>query len=1106
MILTDSQLRAATTLGKHLCVDAGAGSGKTGVLVARVVHILEQRKADLSEIVAITFTRKAAAEMKGRLRKAFHDKAPPDNPEAMTYWRDLERRVDTARIATIDSFCSSLLREHALSVGIDPDFSMLAEAEGTLLRREIASEALGELLDAGDGAAQRVAVEHGIDQVEDTLVALLGRSEVLERIAYEHPLDDGAQLSGHWAKLFAEEQKSRLERLRDSGRLERFKHKLERFEGMCAKPSDGRECARLEMIRILGEMAGSSDVRTIEACIEELCAVAMKGARKANWASERVYKELSALQTVIKESLKSYKRSSLDAETEEAAAALTVDLFAVYSKVAARYETAKSARATMDFADLMSRTIRLLETSTELRRRVASGIKHLLIDEFQDTNAGQFKLANHLMALANESGAELFVVGDAKQSIYKFRGAEVEVFARARELADETITLDRNFRSVPDVMNFINDFFRRSRALEEVDPDHAGMRTNRKSTGETRVSFLVPHEPENTKGVDFRVEEANLIAGRIAEMCAPGGAFVYDPDADCSRPAAYGDVAILFRTSTQITTYADALRAREVPHTVVQGSGFYKKQEISDFRNLLETVLDPWDEMALLGFLRSPVAAISDETLMELCAECALADAFQSERRVRDEEQNRRLDAARDLIARLREHVELPLAPFMRYALGETSFEAILLSQHHGVQKAGNVRKLVDLAGDFAHTGPARLRTFTRYLDDLATKEIREGDAELFAASGGAVTLMTAHKSKGLEFNIVVIADTAAGPRNPSLSAPYFLHRRLGLVAKVHDSDGETLTPGMGELIRKADRDEDEAERARLLYVAMTRARDWLLIGGSPKPSRGSWFELLDDAYGVARQADGQVIDGEGWAASVQRTPVDGRAQDSASRKRRAESVEVLLKNSGPLDFSEVVRGTVSISELLDRMGSEGSESTAYAKASEGPALDPLLRGTLMHRLLELWDFGKDETPPIERVVSMECPAIDTREVCTNYLSEASARFADSELFARFQRTTGIRKELPFLFRLGDSMLSGTIDALLPDGTIVDYKTGKHRPESHRRYETQLRLYAAAVKALTGRVPEKALLFYIDPNEVHEVDLAEDLVVQALEAARSALP
>ncbi|MCX5758680.1 MAG: UvrD-helicase domain-containing protein, partial [Candidatus Hydrogenedentes bacterium] len=267
MSRTDAQQKAITAERKMLCVDAGAGSGKTLVLVERIVHLIEQKKTDLDGIVAITFTDKAAAEMKARLRRAFREKAPIDDPGEMTRWRDMERRVETARIGTIHSFCASLLREHALRIGMDPDFVVLTEAEAALLRNETSVEAVHERLEAGDPAAMRAATEYGPAKLIEELDALLAKRGVLERLGADLPLHDPEALAGCWVDLSREAHEQRLKTFARSHEVRSLIERLKSFDGLCEKPADGREVKRLEQIDLLEELRDAEHTVTINTCL-----------------------------------------------------------------------------------------------------------------------------------------------------------------------------------------------------------------------------------------------------------------------------------------------------------------------------------------------------------------------------------------------------------------------------------------------------------------------------------------------------------------------------------------------------------------------------------------------------------------------------------------------------------------------------------------------------------------------------------------------------------------------------------------------------------------------------------------------------------------------
>lgn len=1111
MARTAEQQAAVTATSEYLCVDAGAGSGKTRVLVDRVVHLLERRQAKLDEIVAITFTEKAAAEMKARLRAAFHEKGPIYDPQAMSFWRDLERRVEAARISTIHSFCAALLRESALDVGIDPDFTVLAEAEAKLLKTDMVTDTLHALLDESDEAAMHVAAELGMGPLCGLIGAMLNKRAVMARLRDQHPLGDPEALAQHWAKLAEAQWAARIEALGRSAELRAIRNALRTFDGACAKDSAKREGMRREMLAALEEILGGADTGRVEVLLEQVAAMSAKGARAANWPSKEMYDRLGALQKRVVEIARDHARPALDETIEHEAACLTCAFFATYEHVAAAFQEAKAARTGLDFDDLIADVLAMLRENDALRSKVGRGIKHLLIDEFQDTDSAQIEVAQ---LLAREPGGPaLFIVGDAKQSIYNFRGAEVEVFQGEKDAANDLVRLGTNFRALPDVLGFVNDFFARSGLLEAVEPAYGPLTTHREAASACRIEFLVPKPEEGAKAEDYRRKEAELIAARIAALCGGANrAEVYDKDRDTCRPADFGDVAILFRAMGDVHLYEEPLRRRGIPYQVVAGAGFYERQEILDVRNLLTVVADPWNEMALLGFLRGPLAAMSDESLLRLAGNGGLVQAFRQGVATPclsavapeglDEEQAARLESARKLIDDLRAHAELPLPAFLRYMLVRTGLEAILLSQFLGVQKASNVRKVLDLADDFARTRLPKLGAFIRFLDEMASyPEVREGEAAM--SPEGAVTLMTVHKAKGLEFPVVFVADCSRG-LNVRQADRVVVHRRLGLAAKATDAYGEPASPAILQAMAR-DRDAlDRAEHARVLYVAMTRARDWLFLSGAPAAAKGSWLEALDTVYGVLDKADGERFSGGSWQACVGRLATEVKVAADETKGEKLPSLDALEARVGRVGVSAVTRRTFAVTTLLDAMGYPLEHDAAAPSSPKRGRIDARRRGELVHQMLERWDGNSDVCALIESICRRECPALRVRKELAADLAAIAERFGRSALGKRMAREYPVLREHAFLLRVGDALVEGIIDAILPDGTLVDYKTGIPRETARAHYEAQLCLYAAAVRTLAKKDPPAAFLYYADTGEAHEVDVSprrvEAVVTEAKEA------
>lgn len=1103
---TPAQQEAVETTGVSICVDAGAGSGKTRVLVGRILALLESGKADLNEIVAITFTDKAAAEMKDRLRAMCRERAPQDDSAAMTTWRERERRVHSARISTFHTFCSSLLRENALEIGLDPDFTILSDPESILLRNEIVRDTVHDLVEKGDPEALRFASEHGVDVLIREILSGLGRGSMMKRLQEIQPNDSPKSICALWRETSENAHIQRLMDVRSSARLKTFRTQLESFAGEMIADRDARETLRLAMLRLCDCVANASDSNAVQGYLDEIAGVSAKGARKKNWSSEENYALLSKVQKRVTDFAKNLHAPVYDDSVEVHSAELTQSFLTVYSEVARAFDEAKAARTATDFDDLIEKAHTLLTTNDALRDRVASGIKFLLIDEFQDTDSLQLDLAKCLAAKDGRIGPEVFIVGDAKQSIYDFRGAETKLFQEARADSGKIIALDTNFRSQRGVLSFVNEFFSASGLLHAVEPEYSHLHAARNDRKENRIEFLIPEETDEHSVDDYRRLEADMIATRLIELCGPDSALqIEDSESRRQRRAQFGDAAILFRSTSSVHIYEDALRNAGVPFYVVSGAGFYERQEIHDLRNLLQVIIDPWDETALLGFLRSPIASMKDQAIMEMCSpspepphKCTrgLASAFRSGARLDEAEQNARFESARTLVANCRARADLPLSAFLRHVLSETSFEAILLSQHHGAQKAGNVRKLIELAEDFSST--QTLRSFVRYLDEVSAHEIREGDATQVTTDSQMVTLMTIHKAKGLEFPLLVLADTARGLQKGRDTGFIVSHRRVGVCAKVIGADGSMSKPAIARTISQAHEDDGEAEHARVLYVALTRARDHLIISGGPKlKNPGSWLEHLDDQYDLFDRADGDSVSGPGWQGVVRRKAA--RHSKTSEREGIVETFDfdVLLGKTKPIETRSSPEEIYSVSAILDAL--EGVSSGTFDLSTAESGADAMLKGSMVHRLLERWTFEQD--PPVQRVLREFELSSRERADMEPYLSDVATRFQRSDTFVRLRDSKPLEREIRFYLKLGNTLMRGGIDVVLSDGTLIDYKTGRNRRDSHARYEDQLRLYAAGLFEATGRRAPVALLHYLDSGDILEVDVSQAALNEVLARA-----
>lgn len=869
--LTPSQERAATTFDRHLVVTAGAGAGKTRVLITRVMGLLEQGLAELDQVVALTFTNKAALEMKERLRQALEEAAAAASGEQAVLWERRKRDLEQARITTIHSFCTQLLREYPVEAEVDPQFSVLEEMEAALWLHEALDQSLLSLAEQGD---------EGVGQ----LLSLYARGTLLR------------ELSGVYGRLREhglEPDEAVAATARSLEESRRFLPDLARaitagvtglLAGLKARAGDGKgktharaaeqavelqtrwDRAALALERLLAAAAedrdpGPEDLALLE-WLEPLSKVVSRNTRSLLAEIEALAEPLETFQDVV------WGLSVTPASL--AAGRLLQSAHGLYRE-------RKLRAGALDFSDLQILARDLLrreEVASDLRQR----LPFLMVDEYQDTNPLQSEIIGLWQPV------NLFLVGDPKQSIYRFRGAEVELFRRARreipEAGGEEVLLAENFRSRQGLIHFSNYLFR---ALMQEDYDEAvpGRQDEAEGGGQGQtlppVEVLLPRalkdgeagRDSGSSRQDDVALEAEAVAAYVHRLVDEGIFRVED------HPVRYGDFAVLMRATTDMGRYEQALRARGIPYYVVSGRGFYSKQEVRDCLNLLRGLENPADEISLVGALRSPFFGLSDETLFLLRRQEGLAswlDRLAAPPTGLEPVQAGLVQRASRLLSRFRLlQSRLPLPDLLEAVLEETGYSLVALGGHDGEQVIANLRKLVALARRLGQ-GTAGLREFIALVEEFEDREAREGEAAIQSGQGDTVKLMSVHQSKGLEFPVVVVADLA---RTQQALRGMLYRPELGLGLSAVGPDGERRTTWLRRRLEEEERRLERQESMRVLYVATTRARDRLVLAGTKSRintardylEMASWLEWLCRALGITDTDELQAARAEGVPA-----------------------------------------------------------------------------------------------------------------------------------------------------------------------------------------------------------------------------------------------
>lgn len=1087
--LTEDQRQAAFIHDRNVVVLAAAGTGKTRVLVERALALLAANPDwPLTSLVAITFTRKATHEMRERLRRELHARARATDGPEKAHWLKRLNEVDAARIDTIHGLCADILRHSATEAGIDPEFGILDEDLAAFELEEALQETL-ERLAAVQDPALALFSEYDRKQIMDATRAQVRQPEPA-------PLPE--DLLQRWQQAWEEMAEPHLLKFKQSAAFDLALGWQQKNEWPEEDALGDLWNQRSPLILEISELS----VSTHAAQIVSVLAGAVGNVGKAkNWGGSAYSKEARSILTDLRNEALLVKKEIGDGIThlDHRAAELLPLWQRLIAGAQRAYRARKRAGDLLDFDDLERLTCDILQRA-EVRERFRREFRQVLVDEFHDTSPLQWEIIRAL-ADPREPG-RLFIVGDPNQSIYGFRGAEVRNFRRAQQEicahGGQLVTLTQSFRSHRPLLDVLNRIHRETLQNDERRP----LVTDRRCAPGSRPALELLRLDSNAAGVrpeEGRQQLALQLAQRL-RLLVEDGLPVHDRESGRQRTLAWGDVALLFRRRNSMPDYEDAFSELELPYVTVQGVGFYKRQEVLGLLNLLRALRNPGDDLALAGVLRSPLFALSDDALLALRLmrdgvdrpPVALRTALQQtqELPLDDDDVERARVASECLDALGALAGRLTIDELLREALSRTGYLATLTGLPQGERRRANVEKLLEKAA-----GKASLFTeFETLFTELREREFREGEAT--AESENAITLMTVHQAKGLEFPLVVLADAGGGPGGGDNRAVLMRDDEFGLACRVFDAQAGTHKATVAwQLAQQRESAAALDEHRRLLYVAGTRARDWLIVCGHVKgrPEPDSWLDWLQAALDTSsREADrpfqvggGQVL----WRELEPSSVTDISAVPEAATENGASVGDISGNN---LDEPGLLRPmpaktprilpTFAVTDLSRHFEKEFREATVVREDAE-PVWQNRILGDALHAALRWWRPGQENTSALRtRIVdSLWASGIrdsQRRDALLRQATAMVARFEGSALCARMRVAGKLQFEVPFILRHRDCLLQGSIDLMLRDTagnwTLVDYKTtdlgdgaGMAEARHHaRRFQLQLGLYAAAV---TGR-------------------------------------
>ena len=1137
--LTDTQREVVTRLGTNFCVTSGAGCGKTRVLVARYMHLLEQ-DADLplSRLAAITFTENAAAQMRSRIRDACLDHVVEarraGDAVRLRTWLQRYWDVDVAPVSTIHSFCSTLLRQWPIEAGVDPNFVLADEVEAAFLQRDAAAGTIERLLEADDADLLTVLEHFRPDEAQAILEEFLGGyQERLERIAAPVMAMSDDEVLARLKRRVDALVLARLREAAGSADVQAARATLTRTGGDADDRIEGVRAAALEHLDRLAK-ARTADI-ALAAADRLIGDINLRGGSVKAWPSKQMLDDakaaLKSVRAAFQEALNGLPR--FDEAVERNHLAVARALYRTALAVQAAYEAAKRERSALDFEDLQTRARDLLRGHPRVRDELRRRFRTVLVDELQDTNFLQFEIVHLLTAEPGAEGRDaplrpgaLFGVGDPKQSIYRFRGAEVEVFdaATARVPPAGRRALGQSFRLHPGTAALVNRVFAglMGPAYEPVE----GAATQANATAAELHHVTAADGESGLRAEEGYAQEARVLAERIRRIVSRGEVQVWDRRADAARPVRFGDVAILLRRATYLHLFEHALEAEAVPYYVVAGRGFYKQQEVLDLVHLLRVLEDPTDDLHLAGVLRSPFFAVSDEglyrlhrlgpTLHQALPRAAEADAM-------DPEDLRGLRRAAVLLAEwtaMKDRV--PLATLVDRVVFDSGYAAAAVGRFGGERAYANLRQMVHLARRFEQSGLWALGDYIEYVTDVMQSEMHAEQAPVEVPGADAVRIMTVHKAKGLEFPVVAVPDLVYAPSAPA--SAWMIHPVTGLAVRLRDDQGDRVTSAALALARREEADALQAEADRLLYVAVTRAQDYLLFVSHAQhrtPHEGRrWLDGLVDGLGIDLAAGGEVALAHGASVTVRVGPAprqearhgrrrggpkdvfqDGRvawgrlrerpekADTAAADRRLAQVADLALEASPPRRITATALATYC--RCPRRYWWTHVQGLGQTEPSKDDGLSAGEWGTLAHRAMEL--ARSPEPQAVREAVAValrDAPVPPHRRgALADRLADSVGAFWQGPLGRRVAAAERVLRELPFVMKVDQTEIRGTMDLLFQDADgdweVVDYKTSAppdaDDPAAGESYGLQLGLYAlAAGRALGQPVTGMGLCFLRD--------------------------
>ena len=1094
----------ARRLDETLFVEASAGTGKTTSLVERMVNLVVTGKTTLDRIAAITFTEAAAAELRDRVRQRLEevavDPARPEEERQLCHQGVSD--LDQATIRTLHSFAAQLLHERPLEAGLPPGFDTSDEIVAGMKFDEAWNGWLDSVLDEESPVAPHISLaltlNVTLDHLKQLAWALHENYADLPGVGFEAPASNvgmaTAELETKWPEV----------------------------ERLCQFSKNGPgdllyDHVQSRAIAINGlASAAPGEVRHYRQ-LHRLLRLSCNRGRVGDWKNDPETGQNAC--TALKALLTDLHNTVTD-ELEEAKGVALSHILNSLSRFILDYTVERKLEGRAEFHDLLVWARELLRDNLAVRDYFRKRFTHLLIDESQDTDPIQAEIAMFLAEAVPEGlppdarpkswhdvipeSGKLFVVGDPKQSIYRFRRADVEQMQllqeRMKSAGGRTVKLVQNFRSQRPVVAWVNHLFQQwlgdggdEGSESEVQAPYESMAHRWEAATDDacgpRVWSLSDEASPGPIG-PIRRREAEDIAALLRQMVERQW-LKLDPkasndlDGEVYEPVNYSDICILIRARTSLSTLERGLENANIPYRLESASLIFETQEVRDLLNCLRAIDNPADRVAIVAALRSPAFGCSDLDLLRHYESGHPFDYLDDDARQGDGPVFEGLAALKKFHDR--RVWESPATLIEEFVRDRLLLEAA--TAHPRMREQWRrYRFMVERAGQFAEAGGNSLRAFIVWIDDQISERVRVTETPVPESDEEAVRVMTIHAAKGLEFPVVVLTGLNSTPRSSAGVALF--NRQRGSVEVSIGATGNKFSTGGYEELAEREKQMSEAELVRLMYVAATRARDHLVLslrrpergGNSPADAISTYLEdyphlwepVVLDTPAIPPLPQSNV-DGNGAAPLVEIPEHSLAARDAWVRQRR----EMIAKQGRPSFVSATGLGHVDDDNKDEPKEDQSAEPWRRGRA--GTSI-----GRAVHAVLQSIDLATGEGLAERARAQATAESIPDREGEVARLARVAV---DSEIVRRAVASGRLWREVPVAAPVGDGFLHGFIDLLFeePDGlVIVDYKTDSVREaeveQAVARYRLQGGAYACAMSRATGKTVKEVRFLYLQPR------------------------